>query len=98
MPPLKWSRAALLDMSRLRDFLASANPDASRRAVQAIRSGVRILSRQPQLGRPVEQMPPEFREWIIPFGQSAYVVLYGFDPDEVVLLAIRHGREAGYHD
>ena len=43
-------------------------------------------------------MPPEFREWIIPFGYGAYVVLYWFDGQEVVLLAIRHGREAGYQD
>lgn len=42
-------------------------------------------------------MPPEFREWIIPFGHGAYVVLYRFDGQEVVLLAIRHGREAGYY-
>jgi plasmid stabilization system protein ParE len=41
-------------------------------------------------------MPPEFREWIIEFGQKAYVVLYLYDSKEVVILAVRHGREAGY--
>jgi plasmid stabilization system protein ParE len=98
MPPLRWSEAALLDIARLRDFLASSSLNASERAVQAIRSGVRILERQPQLGRPVEEMPPGFREWIIPFGHGAYVVLYHFDGHNVVLLAIRHAREAGYQD
>jgi plasmid stabilization system protein ParE len=41
-------------------------------------------------------MLPEFREWIIEFGQGAYVALYHFDGRRVVVLAIRHGREAGY--
>ncbi|HEV2279181.1 MAG TPA: type II toxin-antitoxin system RelE/ParE family toxin [Acidobacteriaceae bacterium] len=98
MPPLKWSRAALADVSRLRDFLASSSPDAARRAASAIRTGVRELSRHPEIGRPAAEMPAEFREWIIPIGHGAYVVLYRFDGHEVVLLAVRHGREAGYQD
>jgi plasmid stabilization system protein ParE len=44
----------------------------------------------------MEEMPPEFREWIIEFGHGAYVVLYHFDGKEAVILAVRHGREAGY--
>jgi hypothetical protein len=36
-----------------------------------------------------------FREWIIEFGQGAYVALYHFDGKQVVVLAIRDGREAG---
>ncbi len=43
-----------------------------------------------------EELPPEFREWIIDFGQGAYVVLYHYDGKEVVILAVRHGREVGY--
>ncbi len=41
-------------------------------------------------------MPPEFREWIVELGQSAYVVLYHYDGKQVVILAVRHDREAGY--
>ncbi len=41
-------------------------------------------------------MDPDYREWLIPFGQAGYLVLYRLDGDCVVLLAIRHGREAGY--
>ncbi len=41
-------------------------------------------------------MLPEYREWIIEFGHSAYVVLYHFDGRRIVILAVRHGREAGY--
>ena len=41
-------------------------------------------------------MAPEFLEWLIEFGDGVYVVLYRHDGDEVVILAVRHGREAGY--
>jgi len=96
MPRLKWSQNALRDITRLYDFLSPKNRDAAKRAIQAIREGVKILGRNPELGRPIEEMTTEFREWIIEFGQGAYVVLYRFDGKEIVLLAIRHGREAGY--
>ena len=96
MPQLKWTPQALADVERLYDFLAEKNPDAARRAVATIRQGVRILAKQARLGRPIEDTPLEFREWIVDFGQSAYIVLYHFNSDEIVLLAIRHAREAGY--
>ena len=40
-------------------------------------------------------MPLEFREWVIEFGSGAYVALYHYGK-QVVILAVRHGREAGY--
>jgi plasmid stabilization system protein ParE len=47
-------------------------------------------------GRPVEDLPPEFREWVIEFGHGAYVALYHYDGKQSVILAVRHEREAGY--
>ena len=96
MPRLKWSQPALRDMERLHEFLIDKSPDAARRAIKAIRQGVKALGKHPHMGRPVEEMLPEFREWVIEFGSSAYVALYHYDGNEVVILAVRHGREAGY--
>ena len=96
MPRLRWSRAARLDVIRLYEFLAPKSREAAQRAVQAIRQGVKALGKHPGIGRPVEEMLPEFREWIVEFGHGAYVVLYHFDGKEAVILAVRHGREAGY--
>ena len=96
MPPLKWSQPALRDVARLHAFLAPKSPDAARRAVKAIRQGVKALGKHPQMGRPVDELPPEFREWVIEFGHGAYVALYHYDGKQVVILAVRHGREAGY--
>jgi plasmid stabilization system protein ParE len=96
MSRLKWSQAALVDVARLYEFLAPKSQDAATRAVRAIRQGVKALGKHPEIGRPVEELLPEFREWVIDFGHGAYVALYRYDGKEVVILAVRHGREAGY--
>ncbi len=64
--------------------------------MQAIRQGVKVLARQPGIGRPAQDMEPEFREWLIDFGDSGYVVMYRFDGKTALVLALRHQREAGY--
>ncbi len=96
MPRLIWSPEALGDVQRLYRFLAEKSPDAARRAVQAIRAGVKVLVLQPGVGRPVDGMEPEFREWLIVFGESGYVALYRYDGDSAVILTVRHQREVGY--
>ncbi len=96
MPRLIWSPAALRDVQRLYRFLAQDNKRAATRAIKAIRTGANILARQPQVGRPVEEMDPEFRQWPVNFGASGYMVLYHFDGQDAVILAVRHQKEAGY--
>jgi plasmid stabilization system protein ParE len=96
MPRLKWSQPALRDVARLHHFLAPKSRDAAKRAAKAIRQGVKALGKHPEMGRPVEEMSPEFREWVIEFGHGTYIALYHFDGKEIVILAVRHGREAGY--
>ncbi|RZS58748.1 type II toxin-antitoxin system RelE/ParE family toxin [Sphaerotilus mobilis] len=98
MSRLIWSPAALLDVQRLYRFLALKNPDAAQRAVKSIRGGVKVLAQQPGLGRLIEDMPDDFREWIIDFGDSGYLVRYHVDAlaDVATILAVRHQKEAGY--
>ena len=95
MSRLIWSPLALLDVQRLYRFLAPKNLDAAQRAVKAIRQGVTVLSQQPGVGRPIEDLPDEFREWIIDFGDSGYVVRYCIDTTAVTILAVQHQKEAG---
>jgi len=68
MSQLRWSPAALRDVSRLHDFLAPKSKEAAQRAVKTIRQGVKALGKHPEIGRPVEELPLEFREWVIEFG------------------------------
>lgn len=96
MSRLIWSSSALLDVQRLYRLLASQNIAAGKRAVNAVRQGVKVLGQQPGVGRPITDMPDEFREWIIDFGDSGYVVRYRVDQDAVTILAARHQKETGY--
>lgn len=96
MPRVIWTPPALNDVQRLYRFLAPKDASAARRAVQAIRAGVKVLAHQPRVGRPVDDMAPEFREWLIDFGESGYVALYRLDGETAAILAVRHQKEAGY--
>lgn len=91
-----WSPAALLDVQRLYRFLAPQNIDAAKQAVKALRKGVKVLQLQSGIGRPIDDMPEEFREWIIDFGDSGYVARYRIDSEVVMILAVRHQKEVGY--
>ncbi|MCW2311043.1 type II toxin-antitoxin system RelE/ParE family toxin [Rhodoferax antarcticus] len=96
MPRLIWSQPALLDLQRLHHFLVTKSPDAAKRAVTAIRQGVRTLALQPRVGRPAEEFPADYREWMIDFGDSGYIALYHFDGQTAVILAVRHQKKLGY--
>ncbi|MEO6291309.1 MAG: type II toxin-antitoxin system RelE/ParE family toxin [Burkholderiaceae bacterium] len=61
-----------------------------------MRSGVKVLVLQPGMGRPSHDMDAVFREWVIDFGNSGYVVKYHFNGTDVTILAVRHQLEAGY--
>lgn len=96
MPQLIWSPEALADVQRLYRFLAEKNPDAARRAANAIRDGMKIIADHPDAGRPVNDMDPEFREWPISFGASGYLALYHMEKDVSLVVAVRHQKEVGY--
>jgi len=53
------------------------------------------LKRHPLIGRQVES---DLRELIISRGKTGYVALYSYeaDQDAILILAIRHQREAEY--
>lgn len=93
---LSFSASAIADLKRLRAFLDPKNPTAAGRAAQAIRRSLAVLEAQPRLGRQVAGLQPEFREWAIAFGASGYIARYHLEPDRIVILAIRHQREAGF--
>ena len=96
MSHLIWSPAVLLDVKGLLDFLKSKDLEAAKRAVKAIREGVKVLEKQSGVGRPVEGMEDEFRDWIIDFGDRGYVARYRVDQRAVTVLAVRHQREVGF--
>lgn len=95
MARLIYSEVALADFERLTDFLLECDQAAAQGTVQLIEEAVQVLRNHPLIGRPVEA---GLRELVISRGRTGYVALYSFEPadDAVLLLAIRHQREAGY--
>ena len=99
MAQVVYARRAFADLARLADFLVKDAPRAAIAAIDVIRDGIEILERHPLVGRSCEE---GFRELSISYGKSGYVALYSYErrQDVVLILAIRHQREAGHsiHD
>lgn len=98
MARVVWTRNARSDLLRLRDFLAPKSAEAAAHAVRTIREGLRTLKTAPEAGMAVPWLPDGYRQWVIPFGKSGYLVLYRILKDDDTIQAIRHGREAGYEN
>ena len=64
--------------------------------MKAIREGVKVVAQQPGMGRPVQDMEPQYREWLIDFGDSGYIVLYRYDGQTALIVAVRHQKEVGH--
>jgi plasmid stabilization system protein ParE len=94
---IAYSARALADLDRLFDFIAATHPAAAVNAGQVILDAIGILERHPYIGRPVRG---PLRELVISSGRTGYVALYRVNArvDRIEILAIRHQREAGYHE
>lgn len=95
MARLIYAGQALSDLERLTDFLLLNHPLEATRTIELITEAVDVLQRHPLIGRPVEQ---GLRELVVSRGRTGYLALYSFEEeqDAVLILAIRHQREAGY--
>jgi plasmid stabilization system protein ParE len=98
MPRLIYTSRARQDLIQLRSFIAEKNPQAAQRAAKAILESTGLLRRNPKIRRLGAELPPDFRELVIPFGAAGYLLRYRIveEQDELAILAIRYQREAGY--
>jgi plasmid stabilization system protein ParE len=92
-----FSRKARVSLERLHNFLAEKNPDAAQRAIDTIRDRLRALEQFPRL-EPVDPDRPDVRQLFMPFGAAGTIARYRIVEDVVLVLAVRHMREAGYGD
>ena len=87
---------AAQDLEALVDFLRTHQAEYAVETIDLILNALNILKQHPHIGRLVQN---QLRELIISRGKTGYVALYEYDEesDVVLVLAIRHQREAGYH-
>ena len=86
---LVFSEASVRDLERLREFIATHNPDAARRVARRLHGAILKLRNNPQIGRPVPDLPGEIREYIV----GKYITRYEIRNDMMYILRIWHGRE-----
>jgi plasmid stabilization system protein ParE len=94
---IEWLPGAVYDLQRLREFIFSHNREAVDRAVTVIKSSVKMLSQYEYVGKPAETLLGYY-DLVIPFGISGYVLRYRIEEGIVVIVAIKHGKEAGFMD
>lgn len=90
MTDITFSKSAVEDLQRLRQFIAVNNKEAAARVALRIRESIATLALFPAKGRPIEELEG-VRELIA----GNYVVRYIHEAtkDRVVVLRIWHGRE-----
>ncbi len=95
MATVSLSPRSLADLERIFEFVARTNPKAASLAIRRIRRAIEILGDHPLIGREVEN---RYRELVISRGRFGYVALYRWNEefDDVLVLTIKHQREAGY--
>jgi plasmid stabilization system protein ParE len=89
------SPRCLKDLEGIFEFIAQSDPQSAIATVRRIREAVEILKGHPLIGRKVEG---GYRELVISRGQYGYIALYRWyeEFDDVLVLSIKHQREAGY--
>ncbi|MDQ1834179.1 type II toxin-antitoxin system RelE/ParE family toxin [Massilia scottii] len=94
MAEISYSSRAVADLERISNFLVTSNLNASE-TLDLIEEAINILARHPFVGRPAEV---GLHELVISKGKSGYIALYAYDAhqDAILVLSIRHQREAGF--
>ena len=88
---LSYSREAIGDLIRLREFIATKDPAAAQKIAGSIRKGISQLKTFPYLGVVVEQAPnPEMiRDLII----GKYIARYLIHAKQIYILRVWHHKE-----
>jgi len=95
MAEVIYAQQAVADLGRIYESLYADDPTLAANSLALIRDAIGALQSSPMAGREAEA---GLRERVISRGRTGYVVLYRFLEldDAVLVLAVRHRREAGY--
>ncbi len=86
-----YSQEAIVDLMRLREFIAIKNPQAAQKIAKSIRKGISQLKTFPYMGVEVELAPnPEMiRDLII----GNYIARYLIHSKQIYILRVWHHKE-----
>ncbi len=94
---IDFAEGALVDLERIFEFYDRSATAEALAIVAKIRSAILVLEEHPYIGRPVGT-PSRLRELVISHGKTGFLALYAYSEldEAVIVLGIRHQREAGY--
>lgn len=84
---IRYLRQARIDLAEIAYYVALENRDAALRAVDLIRSRLKVLESFPGAGRPRDDLHRGLRSWPI----DRYVVFYISGESEIRIVRILHG-------
>ena len=87
---IKWVRLALTDLDEAAAFISQDNPQAAKRIVKRIRDAARLLSDQPDAGRPGRVHGT--RELVI--ADTSFILPYRVVQNTVQILRVLHGSRS----
>jgi plasmid stabilization system protein ParE len=85
-----YSQRADADLARLEEFIATESRRQAARAIARILRGLRNLEHFPEMGKDIGE---GFRELVLRYGKSGYVIRYRVADDAVLITRIWHGKE-----
>ena len=90
---VEFLKRARADLIRLRTFLEPFGEPLAARAFDLLFAAALSFAEMPERGHPAVRTP--YRELVVPFGRSAYVIRYRVDHarETVVIVRMWHGRE-----
>jgi len=86
-----WSKSAVRDLQRARDFLKNISPNAANNAATQINQYTQKLAMFPLAGKPVEMLEGYY-DLFIPFA-AGYTLRYRVYKQAVYVIFIKHSKE-----
>ena len=87
-----WSRSAIRDLQRVRDFLKNISPTAAKKAAEQINQYSQKLAMFPLAGKPVEMLEGYY-DLFIPFAAGGYNLRYRVYKQSIYVIFIKHSKE-----
>ena len=87
-----WSKSAVRDLQRVRDFLKNISPTAAKKVAEQINQYTQKLAIFPLAGKPVEMLEGYY-DLFIPFAAGGYNLRYRVYKQSIYVMFIKHSKE-----
>ena len=87
-----WSKSAVRDLQRVRDFLKNISPSAAKKAAKQINQYTQKLAMFPLAGKPVDMLE-DYYDLFIPFAAGGYNLRYRVHKQSIYVIFIKHSKE-----